>query len=241
MKLIKWSLLVVSLLFVLSCEEIINPGDVVVKFSNSNEDFVWSDQDSEIKVTAEATEVENLDKIVFFVNGEEVFEDNWEPFEYTWDTTGLANEQYRIRATGHYGDQTSTVIEEVKLSPCPILQIDTDNIIGITETDDAGNIIGNIDESDWHFERSISFGPAYPNPAVYESKIPFRIYEEEIVTIIVINNDNELFVLKNNEVTQQGTHEVTFILPTNTSDIYRVIFHVDDENHWYGDILDETQ
>jgi hypothetical protein len=241
MKFIKWSLLVVVLLCVLSCEELINPGDVTIYVTPSVEDFIW---ENEIVISATATKVDDLDKIVFYIDGDEVFEDNIEPFEYTWNTATLTYEDHKVKAIAHYAEETSRDEITVFFSPCPIFSEDLDNFTGITETDIFGESVGNIDDDDWHYEPArdytVTFGPAFPNPASTYCNIPYHLDEPEYISMIVINSDHQIIdVLYNKFFHDSGDDYAEFSTPENVSDIYRVIFHVSDDKHWHGDILVE--
>ena len=63
MRLIKWILILIGCIFILSCDDIMNPGDIVISITPSVEDFIW---ENEILISAIATKVDDLDKIVFF-------------------------------------------------------------------------------------------------------------------------------------------------------------------------------
>ena len=243
MRLIKWILILIGCIFILSCDDIMNPGDIVISITPSVEDFIW---ENEILISAIATKVDDLDKIVFFIDGEEVFEDNIEPFEYIWNTATLSYADHTIEAVGYYDNKTSRDEITVFFSPCPIYEEDLQDFEDITETNIQGDLVngGNIDDDDWNFGEGIvgtTFGPGFPNPANLYCNIPFTLEEEQYITIIIINDDHDIIdVLCNKELYQAGDdHFKTFQPPANVSDIYRVIFHISQDQHWHGDVLVE--
>ncbi len=224
-----------------SCEQLVNPGDVTIVITPSNEDFIW---ENEIIISVTATKVDKLDNIVIYIDNVEVIDDHIEPYEYTWQTTGISYGEHKIKAIGHYEGKTSRDEIVVYFSPCAIFAEDLQNFTGITETDALGELTGNIDPDDWHFEvakdYALSFGPAYPNPLDEACFIPFSLTEAEEITMIIINQDHEIIdVLLNNHQYDPGTYFKSWSAPANVNDIFRCIFHAADSLHWYGDLLVE--
>jgi len=241
MKLVKGILILISCIIMFSCSDIMNPGDIVISITPSVEDFIW---ESEILISATATKIDDLDKIVFYIDGEEGVEDKIEPFEYIWDTSILSYENHTVKAVGHYDEKTSRDEITVYFSPCPIFEEDLQNFEGITETDILGEIVGNVDDDDWHFEinkdYSVTFGPGFPNPAGLYCNIPFHLNEEQYVSMVIINDNPEIInAIYNKHLLPAGDHYVEWQPPANVSNIYRVIFHVSQDQHWHGDILVE--
>ncbi len=98
MRFIKWILIGIICVALLSCDDIVNPGDVSINISPSVDDFIW---DSQITITVTATKIDDLDKIIFYIDGEQVKEDNVEPFDYIWNTATVTYERHEIEVVGH--------------------------------------------------------------------------------------------------------------------------------------------
>ncbi|MCD4819126.1 MAG: hypothetical protein K8S23_10590 [Candidatus Cloacimonetes bacterium] len=86
-------------------------------------------------------------------------------------------------------------------------------------------------------ETIYSFGPAYPNPSNLEIKIPYSVEVNKKVTITIINTDGKLIDTLVNSEKNIGNYEAIWSVPSSAQGLYRCIFHVSQENHWYGDIL----
>jgi hypothetical protein len=245
MKLIKWSLLVASFFFLLSCE-ITDPddevaGEVSINIEISVEGFIWGD---DVVIVANSTNIDKVEKVQFFIDDEMKLEDNFGPdYIYPWDTSNILYGEHIVRVTAFYDNDTQdSETETFYFSPCPIFESDVADISGITETDAQGNLIidGEIDSDDWFTpgRDPISFGPAYPNPTSQSCFIPFELDDDLIGTMIIINRDFEIIATLFDDENPDDDY-VLWSAPANVSDLYRVIFHVSDDEHWHGDLLVE--
>jgi len=236
-----FGLLMLSLvLFTVSCD-LFGPnqaGDVFIEITPSTSGYVW-ESDIEIIVTVDNEEKVNYVKI--FVDNVEIIEDHLLPFSKVISTNQWQYGEHTIKSKAYYDDDSRSDKQiTVSYICCPIFEEDLININGITETNAQGELIGNIDESDWHFGDGVvgtTFGPAFPNPCQLSCSIQFNLEVESTVSIIIINSENEIIeVLLDNSTLAVGGHYLQWTAPENVNDIFRVIFHADDDFHWHGDV-----
>jgi hypothetical protein len=64
--------------------------------------------------------------------------------------------------------------------PCPVYDEDLQNIVGITETDENGNILETIDTDDWHYY-SEKYDMVFPSKPVEISFFEISLLENEII------------------------------------------------------------
>jgi Big-like domain-containing protein len=211
-------------------------GDVYIELTPSFGNFIWGNN-SEIIVTMDDAEL--VDCVSIFIDNELVIEDHIEPFTYNWSTTQLQYGEHTITASAEYRDNSSSsTLVTVNYIPCPLYETDLTIFEGITETDEQGVLIGNIDEDDWLVSGDNSFGPAFPNPASQVSNLVFTISEEMEVTILIIDQDHELVeTILDNQVLPQGSHNYYWVVPKNINDIFRCVIHTSTGLHTHGDIL----
>ncbi|MFC1887433.1 Ig-like domain-containing protein [Candidatus Cloacimonadota bacterium] len=211
-------------------------GDVYIDITPSVGSFIWGNN-SVVTVTMEDDEL--VDCVSIFIDDELVIEDHLAPYTFQWSTTQLQYGEHEIKATAEYRDNSlSTAIIVVHYIPCPLYETDLSLFEGISETDEQGNLTGNIDPDDWLQFGDNSFGPAYPNPASQVSNLTFNISEAMEVTAIIINQDHEIVeVVLDNQLLQQGDHTYYWVVPQNINDIYRCVIHTSTDLHTHGDIL----
>ena len=152
------ALIIIVSIFVilLSCsEDATSPKTPDIEITNPKAGFVWGDT---VEIQVRVSNTENLEMIKLFIDNDIdstiIFEDYIYPFNFNWNTEGQRYGKYYIQARLYKTDGTSTKSEiiTVTLSPCPVYEEDLQNFQGITETDSIGNLIGNIDSTDWYFE-----------------------------------------------------------------------------------------
>ena len=121
-----------------------------IEITEPEEGFVWDDT---IEIKVNATDNDGIDRVVIFIDSIFVSEDYNEPYSYQWITTDYLYGKHYIEAKAYDNNgNTSNTGIFVTLSPCPVFEEDLQNFQGITETDSDGNLTGNIDPDDWHFE-----------------------------------------------------------------------------------------
>ena len=142
----------VGLLFVGCFEKTTETSDTSpnIEITKPEEGFVWGDT---IEIKVNATDNDGIDRVVILIDSIFVSEDHNEPYSYLWDTADYTIGNHNIEAKCYdYNGKSSSTNVRVTLSPCPIFEEDLQDFEGITETDTEGNLIGNIDLDDWHFE-----------------------------------------------------------------------------------------
>ncbi len=125
------------------------------------------------------------------------------------------------------------------------------NITGITETDEANVLIGNIDENDWCPPQHSGTGdaistedgmrPAYPNPTNSSTRLPYQITKQTRVKLQIINKDKVIVRLLVDAIQPAGSYTVLWVLGDDKGDrvkngFYRVQFFINDEFKCHGDI-----
>ena len=126
------------------------------------------------------------------------------------------------------------------------------NITGITETDEASILIGNIDENDWCPPQQSSgtggtisvedgLRPAYPNPTNSSTQLPYQINKQTRVKLQIINKDKVIVRLLVDAIQPAGSYLVHWVLRDDKGDrvkngFYRVQFFINDEFKCSGDI-----
>ncbi len=89
---------------------------------------------------------------------------------------------------------------------------------------------------------SLSFGPAYPNPAEDQAIIPILLSEEKGIAMYVINETGDLLDVLVDENLGSGLHNILWNASDKENGLYRVIFHCENDTlHQYGDILIERE
>jgi len=120
---------------------------------------------------------------------------------------------------------------------------------GITETDEFGNIIGEIDTNDWVFLNSSNntdndyetfpeqylFGPAYPNPSIDTVYIPFSIPQKVVAIIEIFNSKNQSVKTLVNSDLAAGYYRIPWDVTSVQVGIYRAKIETPDFSA-YGDI-----
>ena len=233
------------IIFMMSCD-VSDPdeaGDVFIEVTPSTSGYVW---ESEIEIIVTAENENKVDYVTITVDGVEEVEDHLPPYSVSINTNQWQYQEYLIEAEAVYTDNSkSDKSAIVTFICCPIYEDDLLDFTGITETTSTGALVvnGNVDDDDWHFGDGIAgttFGPAFPNPCQVAGTIQYDLEVETRISIIIINSDSEIIdILKDNELESAGLNEVQWAAPANVNDLYRVIFHTEDDSHWHGDILVE--
>ena len=87
---------------------------------------------------------------------------------------------------------------------------------------------------------SLSFGPAYPNPAEDQAIIPILLSEEKEIAMYVINETGDLLDVLVDDNLGSGLHNILWNASDKEDGLYRVVFHCENDTlHNYGDILIE--
>ena len=89
------------------------------------------------------------------------------------------------------------------------------NFENITEMDENGNPLGNIDEDDWNCYgpsgmASPNISAAYPNPFNNSISFTFTLFKSEFVNIIILDKDFEVYEILLNDVINSGTYSFTW-------------------------------
>lgn len=212
-------------------------GDVSIIIEPATENYIWQ---NELAFSANCENENKVDYVELYVDEENIIEDHFAPFKTEITTNTWNYGAHSFKAIAVYNDDSETKrTDEYNFIACPIYSEDIQNINGITGRDAENNPIGNPDPDDWHFgyDNEITFGPAFPNPCAGACTIKFSLVEETTISLIVINSDKDLIDTIKDEVTYSiGNHTIQWIAPENISDLYRVIFHADENSHWHGDI-----
>lgn len=236
-------ILTLAMLFVVSCEDKSKyAGDMSVIITESTQNYVWDD---EIVISIDADNDEHIDKVKFYIDDVQKYEDNLAPFEYTINTSDWNCISYEIKVKVVYEDNSSTTESKVvQFIPCPIYESDLQNFTGVTETDCDGTVIGNVDAGDWGDSGGefpeFSFGPAFPNPTPLYTTIRFKTQNNARTSVIVINNNFEIVdTIIAKEFLLTGEHTIQWAADENVNSIYRFIFHAEDGFHCHGDLIVE--
>ncbi|NUQ82818.1 MAG: hypothetical protein HUU10_14530 [Bacteroidetes bacterium] len=117
----------------------------------------------------------------------------------------------------------------------------TNNFTGITYTNEIGEMVGNIDSTDWKLfvvhRPGISVPPnapnisqphpAYPNPTTSVVSCPIDIGENSILTMVVKNNQGKILQnLYNHQQFGVGFYDVQVDLVSYENGVYRIEYEL---------------
>ena len=137
------SCLLLTLLLLASCENI-EDDDYSIEVSPAG-GFVWDDS---IQIEVSATNVDELEKVQLFIDGTLYEERFFPPFVFIWETEDYKMSTHAVIIKASYINKvisSNPIIYKIY----PVFPEDLNNFVGITETDEDGELIGNIDDDDW--------------------------------------------------------------------------------------------
>ncbi|MBN2103336.1 hypothetical protein JW835_04760 [bacterium] len=128
---------------------------------------------------------------------------------------------------------------------------DSKNIIGITETDENGALIGKVDNNDWcppnfdtnefNIPSSSGLYPAYPNPTNIRTSIHYALSEMGQIKILITLKRNRIIRTLVDEMQAPGEYIVIWDLMDENKNlvengIYQASLHVNEIVICSGDI-----